>query len=120
MAWFFILVGMSFLATPQHCISDDTPLCAGIDTQKNIGRKKMKHVNRNRTLLKLAAAALLLAAWVSAPFLGINVKADGTPVVEVKTATLTSPSGTANPHGTATWELYQSGNRELEVEVEDL
>ncbi len=62
----------------------------------------------------------MLAAWVSAPFLGINVKADGTPVVDVKTATLTSPSGTTNPHGNATWELYQSGNRELEIEVEDL
>ncbi|MEQ1643720.1 MAG: FG-GAP-like repeat-containing protein, partial [Pyrinomonadaceae bacterium] len=33
---------------------------------------------------------------------------------------LAAPNGAVNPHGAATWELYQSGNREIEVEVEDL
>jgi hypothetical protein len=79
----------------------------------------MKKVNIKSLYLKTAAAALLLAAWVSVPFLDSNVKADGTPVIDVKTATLTSGGG-INPHGVATWQLYQSGNRELEVEVEDV
>ena len=73
----------------------------------------------NKLFWNIAAATLLLAAWVSAPLFSSSVKADGTPVVEVKTATLRAP-GAVNPHGVATWQLYQSGNRELEVEVEDL
>jgi hypothetical protein len=44
----------------------------------------------------------------------------GEPVILTRTANLVSPSGTVNPHGEATYEVYQSGNRELEVEVEDL
>ena len=80
----------------------------------------MKNINIRSNYFKAAAAAFLLAAWVSIPALISGVKADGTPLVAVRTATLAAPSGTVNPHGEATWELYQSGNRELEVEVEDL
>ena len=74
----------------------------------------MKKVNVKGLFWKTAAAAILLAAWVSAPFLTGNVKADGTPVIVTRTAVLTPPVG-VNPHGAATWQLYQSGNRELEV-----
>lgn len=62
----------------------------------------------------------LLAAWVSVPFVMNSVKADGTPVILVRDAVLTSPSGSPNPWGAAQWQLYQSGNREIEVEAEDL
>lgn len=44
----------------------------------------------------------------------------GEPPILTRTASLASPSGTVNPHGAATYELYQSGNRELEVEIEDV
>lgn len=36
-----------------------------------------------------------------------------------RTANLVSPSGSVNPHGLGTYEVYQSGQRELEIEVED-
>ncbi len=68
----------------------------------------------------MLALFAMLAAWVSVPLLTGSVKADGTPLILVRTAALAAPSGTVNPHGDATWELYQSGNREIEVEVEDL
>ena len=61
----------------------------------------------------------MLAAWVSAPFFTGNVKADGTPVILTRTAVLTPAAG-SDPHGSAEWQLYQSGNRELEVEIEDV
>jgi len=79
----------------------------------------MKKVSNNKLILKMAAAALLLAAWVSAPLFTNNVKADGTPVIVTRTAVLTPPVG-VNPHGSAAWQLYQSGNRELEAEIEDV
>src|SRR5436190_17314963 len=83
----------------------------------------MKTVNsrsNNRTYWKAALFALLLTAWVSIPALTGSVKADGTPVILVRTATLTSPTGSVNPHGTAVLQVYQSGNRELEIEIEDV
>ena len=79
----------------------------------------MKKISNNKLILKVAAAALLLAAWVSAPFFTGNVKADGTPVILTRTAVLTPAAG-SDPHGSAEWQLYQSGNRELEVEIEDV
>ncbi|MGE3466356.1 MAG: FG-GAP-like repeat-containing protein [Pyrinomonadaceae bacterium] len=70
--------------------------------------------------IKILAVSAMLALWVSVPLLTDQVKADSSPVILVRTATLISPSGTVNPHGEAEWQLYQSGNREIEVEVEDL
>ncbi len=75
---------------------------------------------KNRNYLKAIAFAMLLAAWVSIPALISNVKADSTPVILVRNAVLTSPSGSINPHGAAQWQLYQSGNREIEIEIEDV
>lgn len=68
---------------------------------------------------KAGAFALLLAAWVSIPALTSGVKADSMPIL-VRTAILNSPTGSVDPHGEAEWQLYASGDRELEVEVEDL
>lgn len=42
----------------------------------------------------------------------------GVPIL-TRTAVLVSPSGTVNPHGDATYEIYQNGDRELEIEIED-
>ncbi len=82
--------------------------------------KKVNPRSYNKIVWQLTVAAILLTAWVSVPFLLNNVKADGTPVILTRTANLTSPTGSVNPHGAAAWQLYQSGNRELEVETEDL
>ncbi|MBK8465909.1 MAG: VCBS repeat-containing protein [Chloracidobacterium sp.] len=82
--------------------------------------KKRNMRSTNKNYWKAIAFALLLAAWVSLPALTGSVKADGTPVILIRTAVLSSPTGSINPHGAAEWQLYQSGNREIEVEVEDL
>ncbi len=80
----------------------------------------MKKIRSNRRLLQAATLVALVAAWVSLPMLTGNVKADSTPVIILRTASLASPTGSINPHGNAAWQLYQSGNREIEVQVEDL
>ena len=82
--------------------------------------KKGNTKNRNWKVIKGAAVIALLAAWISIPLLTGKVKADSTPVIVSRTATLTSPTGSINPHGAAAWQLYQSGNREIEVEIEDV
>ena len=69
---------------------------------------------------KAAFFAALLTAWVSIPYLAGIVKADSTPVIVTRTATLVPLVGQVNPHGLATWKLYQSGNREIEVQSEDM
>ena len=71
----------------------------------------------NRSHLKAVAVFALLAAWVSVPLLMNSVKADSTPIILVRTAVLAAPSGSVDPHGDAKFELYQSGNRELEIEI---
>ena len=82
--------------------------------------KKRNMRSTNKNYWKAVAFTLLLAAWVSITALTGSVKADGTPVILIRTATLTSPTGSINPHGAAAWQLYQSGNREIEVEIEDV
>lgn len=79
----------------------------------------MKHLYSTKILKKLALVAALLA-WGAVPYLTSGVKADSTPVIIVRTASLTAPAGSVNPHGMAVWQLYQSGNREIEVEIEDV
>ncbi len=48
-----------------------------------------------------------------------NETLGGVPII-TRTANLVSPTGSINPHGDATYEVYQSGQRELEIEVEDV
>ena len=68
---------------------------------------------------KKVSIVLLLAAWVSIPVITGRVKADDAPVILVRTANLTPPTGGSNPRGAATWQLYQSGDRELEIELDN-
>jgi len=82
--------------------------------------KKTQTLKMNLKLIQAAAIVALIAAWVSLPALINSVKADGTPVIVIRTAVLASPSGSINPHGAAAWQLYQSGNREIEVEIQDV
>lgn len=79
-----------------------------------------KQISRSWHYWKAALVVAILAGWVSIPMLTNAVKADSTPVVAIRTATLVAPGGAINPHGLATWQLYQSGNREIEVEAQDL
>ena len=80
----------------------------------------MKKENRkNRQLFKIVLLALALAGWASIPMLNRGVKAGGVPIL-VRTANLVSPTGSVNPHGAAVYQLYADGQRELEVEIEDV
>ena len=71
---------------------------------------------------KISLVFVAVFAWVAAPFMLQNkVEASfGEVPVSTLTANLVSPSGSVNPHGLATYEVYASGNRELEVESEDV
>jgi hypothetical protein len=87
---------------------------------KSWERKSMKRMkNMQGSRVKLLALFIALIGWSTAAVWTGGVKADTTPVVVLRTAVLTNPAGGADPHGVATWKLYQSGNRELEVEVEN-
>ncbi|MEQ1604406.1 MAG: FG-GAP-like repeat-containing protein [Pyrinomonadaceae bacterium] len=82
---------------------------------------------KNRNLLsiikqnwKTAVILAVFAAWVSVGIVTSRVSAAaGVPLI-VRDAVLTAPSGLVNPHGAAQWQLYSDGNRELEVEIEDV
>jgi hypothetical protein len=78
------------------------------------------NLSKNARVWKIVFVFAAVAVWASTPFLGGGAKASDEPPIASRVANLVSPSGSVNPHGVATWELYSSGNRELEVEVEDL
>lgn len=77
-------------------------------------------LSKNARVWKIVFVLAAIAVWASTPFLGGGAKASDEPPIASRVANLISPSGSVNPHGVATWELYSSGNRELEVEVEDV
>lgn len=69
---------------------------------------------------KIALVFAAIFAWGAAPFLMQEKVSAGGIVVLVRTANLVSPTGSVNPHGAAEYQLYQDGNREIEVEIEDV
>lgn len=72
-------------------------------------------------IFKVAAILALVAGWVSVPFLMNKVDAQSGDVpILVRNAVLASPTGSIDPHGAAEWQLYANGNREIEVEIEDV
>ena len=61
-------------------------------------------------------------AWVTASFVikdGVSASAAEIPISTI-TATLVAPGGAINPHGLATYNVYASGARELEIESQDV
>lgn len=78
----------------------------------NLNLKK----NRTITLLSVTVLFLLVAPLTML----VGVSADGTPLVLVRITNLYSPNGSGTPHGEAEYQVYQSGNRELEIEIEDV
>lgn len=75
--------------------------------------RKFKHTR------KLMLVLAVVSAWASVPFL-TGVRASSDVPIMVRTANLASPSGSINPHGMTTWQLYANGAKELEVEIEDV
>jgi len=81
-------------------------------------RKDRKHGQ----IWKISLIIVAVFAWVAIPFIlqnKVEASADEVPVSTL-TANLVSPTGSVNPHGAATFDVYASGNRELEVESEDV
>ena len=81
----------------------------------NMNRKEMKIKHTWKLMLVLAA----LSAWASIPFL-TGVSASGGNPISVRTAVLTAPSGSIDPHGSATFKVFDGGGTSLEVEIEDV
>jgi len=71
---------------------------------------------RQRATLALS----LLLLCVAPALMLFRVSADDSPIVLQRNAVLLPPSGGVNPHGTAEYKVYQNGNRELEIEIEDM
>jgi hypothetical protein len=86
----------------------------GIKVMRKINWSNRKQIFNTAILVFSGLLLSILPVSKAGGFFG------GEPPILTRTANLVSPSGTVNPHGAATYELYQSGNRELEVEVEDL
>ena len=79
-----------------------------------------RNFKKNRHLISVVIAVVAVAGWVSIPFLNRGAAAaTGVPIL-VRTAFLASPTGSVNPHGSAEYDVYSDGNRELEVEIEDV
>lgn len=74
---------------------------------------------KHRQIFKLLLVLTALAAWASVPLIGRRANAEGFPIL-TRTANLVSPTGSVNPHGNAEFEVYADGQRELEVEIEDV
>ncbi len=82
----------------------------------------MKSNKNNNRVWKLALLFAAVFAWVAIPLMTqdkVSANAGGVPIL-VRTANLVSPTGSVNPHGSAEYELYANGNRELEIEIEDV
>ncbi len=76
---------------------------------------KFKHGRFLNVAIAVFAGMLLAILPVSM----LVSASDDVPVL-VRTANLVSPTGSINPHGNATYEVYQNGQRELEIEAEDV
>jgi hypothetical protein len=81
--------------------------------------KDMKQTLQSGRFVKAALVLLAIAAWAAIPFIGDRVAAGGVPIL-VRSGNLVSPTGSINPHGFSEYQLYANGQRELEVEVEDV
>ena len=69
--------------------------------------------------VKVLLVLLAMIAWASIPLFNFKANAGGVPIL-VRTANLVSPTGSVDPHGAAEFQLYADGNRELEIEIEDV
>ncbi len=80
--------------------------------------KKFKRSNLVNLAIIVIAIGILSILPVSMA-IEASENLGGIPIL-TRTAVLVSPSGTVNPHGDATYEIYQNGDRELEIEAEDV
>ncbi len=65
-------------------------------------------------------AALILSVLPISMMVDASENAVNSVVVLTRTANLVSPTGSVNPHGVATYQVYDNNQRELEIEAEDI
>ena len=65
-------------------------------------------------------AALILSVLPISMLVDASENVANSVVVLTRTANLVSPTGSVNPHGVATYQVYDTGQRELEIEAEDI
>ncbi|MGI8639749.1 MAG: FG-GAP-like repeat-containing protein [Pyrinomonadaceae bacterium] len=82
-------------------------------------KRKFKH-GQMLNLAVAACSALVLSILPISMMVSASGDFSGGVPVLTRTARLTSPTGSVNPHGDATYEVYDSGQRELEIEAEDV
>ncbi|MDQ3061566.1 MAG: FG-GAP-like repeat-containing protein [Acidobacteriota bacterium] len=80
---------------------------------------KFKH-GRVLNAVVVAFAALILSVLPISMLVDASGNAMGGVTILVRTANLVSPTGSVNPHGEAVYEVYDDGQRELEIEAEDV
>ena len=68
---------------------------------------------------KLVLVLAAISAWVYIPS-PTGVKASSGVPVSVRTAVLAAPSGSIDPHGSATFKVFQDGSQSLELEIENV
>ena len=84
-------------------------------------REKSKSIQeRILNVLVAVFAAIILSITPISILVSAGENTAGGVVVLLRTANLVSPSGSVNPHGEAKYEVYDSGQRELEIEAEDV
>ena len=81
--------------------------------------KRNENKFKNGRILNVAVAVLGAMILAMLPVSMLVSASDDLPIL-VRTANLVSPTGSVNPHGDATYEVYDSGQRELEIEAEDV
>ena len=83
--------------------------------------KREKRIYERRQMLNIAAAivAALILAVLPISMMVAASGSDSLPIL-TRTAHLTSPAGGANPHGDASYQVYEGNGRELEIEAEDI
>lgn len=82
----------------------------------------MQKATKNTRIFRVTLIAAAVFAWVALPFIlqnRVSANGDSLPIL-VRTANLVSPTGSINPHGAAEFQLYESGQKELEVQIEDV
>lgn len=85
-------------------------------------KKQENNFKRGRVLNIAVAvcAALILSILPISMMVDASEKASNSVLLLVRTANLVSPTGSVNPHGDAEYQVYDSGQRELEIEGEDI
>ncbi len=80
---------------------------------------KFKH-GRVLNIAVTVIAAIILCILPISMMVNANSNSLDSIVILTRTANLVSPTGSINPHGAAAYTVYDSGQRELEIEAEDV